>query len=214
MFPAGPMFNSAARHDSFPPERAPARDRCRHQRVKVSVMGRYMLSNRQEFPCQSIDMSPGGMTVAAPVRGAIGERVICYLDGLGRVEGTITRHIEAGFAMALAMSVNKRDKLADQLTWLANRARLGLPEDRRHERIEPRKRTNTLRLADGREYQIRIIDVSLSGIAINTDYKPPLNELVTVGNTRGRVIRHFDNGIAIEFSRLLSPGRFDESIEI
>lgn len=193
--------------------RATARDRRRHQRVKVSLMGRYMLANRQEFPCQTIDMSPGGLSVAGPVRGAIGEKVIVYIDVLGRVEGQIARHIEDGFAISLNMSVNKRDKIADQLTWLANRAKLGLPEDRRHERIEPRKRTNMLKLRDGREYQVRIIDVSLSGVAVRTDYKPPLNEPVTIGNTPGRVIRHFDGGIAIEFSRLLAAEKFDESIE-
>lgn len=208
------MITRTAAYDSFPVSRAPARDRRRHQRVKVSVMGRYMLANRQEFPCQTIDMSVGGVSVAAPVRGAIGERVIIYLDGLGRVEGLIARHIEDGFTLALSMSVNKRDKLADQLTWLANRARLGLPEDRRHERIEPRKRASTMKLPDGREYQVRLIDISLSGVALQTDFKPPLNELVMVGNTRGRVIRHFDNGVAIEFARLLSPSNFDESIEI
>lgn len=208
------MFTRTAVNQSFPASRAPARDRRRHQRVKVSIMGRYMLANRQEFPCQTIDMSVGGLSMAAPVRGAIGERVIIYLDGLGRVEGLISRHIEDGFSMALSMSVNKRDKLADQLTWLANRARLGLPEDRRHERIEPRKRANSMKLADGREYQVRLIDISLSGVAIHSDFKPPLNELVTIGNTRGRVIRHFDNGVAIEFTRLLSPSNFDESIEI
>ncbi len=208
------MLKFAHSNATNPASRAPARDRRRHQRVAVSVMGRYMLSNRQEFPCQSIDMSPGGLALAAPVRGAIGERVIVYLDVLGRVEGTITRHIEDGFAIALNMSVNKRDKIADQLTWLANRAKLGLPEDRRHERIEPRKRSNILRLRDGREYLVRLVDISLSGVALNTDIKPPLGELVTIGNTPGRVIRHFEGGVAIEFSRLLSPDRFDEAVEL
>ena len=40
--------------------------------------------------------------------------------------------------MTIAATPRKRDKLAAQLTWLANRSTLGLPEDRRHDRIVPR----------------------------------------------------------------------------
>ena len=38
----------------------------RFQRVRVNLLGRYMLADRREFPCQVIDMSPGGMAVVAP----------------------------------------------------------------------------------------------------------------------------------------------------
>ena len=31
----------------------------RFQRVKVSLLGRYMLADRREFPCQVLEMSPG-----------------------------------------------------------------------------------------------------------------------------------------------------------
>ncbi len=62
----------------------------RFQRVKVSVLGRYMLADRREFPCQVLDMSPGGMAIIGPVSGKAGERVVAYIDHVGRLEGTIT----------------------------------------------------------------------------------------------------------------------------
>ena len=34
----------------------------RFQRVRVNLLGRYMLADRREFPCQVLDMSPGGMS--------------------------------------------------------------------------------------------------------------------------------------------------------
>src|SRR4029079_9430480 len=89
-----------------------AEERRRFQRVKVNLLGRYMLEDRREFPCQVINMSPGGMAVAAPVVGAPGERVIAYVDHLGRLEGKIARMIDNGFAMTIASSSRKRDKLA------------------------------------------------------------------------------------------------------
>src|SRR3977135_3235653 len=114
-------------------------ERRRFQRVHVDLLGRYMLADRREFPCQVMNMSPGGMALIAPVAGEPGERVIAYVDHLGRLEGTIERLLQNGFAMTISATPRKRDKLAAQLTWLANRNILGLPEDRRHGRIMPRK---------------------------------------------------------------------------
>src|SRR5438105_1912308 len=124
-------------------------ERRRHQRVGVNLLGRFMLSDRREFPCQVVNMSPGGMAVIAPVTGQPGERVIAYVDHLGRLEGVIARQFQNGFAMTIGATARKRDKLAAQLTWLANRSTLGLPEDRRHGRIVPRNPNARLVLANG-----------------------------------------------------------------
>src|SRR5688500_15713552 len=44
-------------------------ERRRHQRVRVDVLGRLMLENRQEYPCRIINMSPGGAAVMAEAPG-------------------------------------------------------------------------------------------------------------------------------------------------
>ena len=141
-------------------------DRRRFQRVKVNLLGRYMLADRREFPCQVVNMSPGGMALIAPVAGEPGERVIAYVDHLGRLEGNIARMFQNGFAMTIAATARKRDKLAAQLTWLANRHILGLPEDRRHGRIVPRNPIGRLIMPNGVNLTCRIIDVSQSGAGI------------------------------------------------
>src|SRR5512134_1193725 len=96
-------------------------ERRRHQRVRVNLLGRYMLADRREFPCQVTDMSPGGMALIAPVAGQPGERVPAYVDPLGRLEGVLASLFQNGFAMTVVATKLKRDKLAAQLTWLANR---------------------------------------------------------------------------------------------
>ncbi|MDJ1159392.1 PilZ domain-containing protein [Chelatococcus sp. SYSU_G07232] len=200
------------RHNQVPSARP--LERRRHARVKVALLGRYMLSNRQEYPCQTIDMSPGGVSLIAPMRGEIGERVIVYLEHIGRIEGEIVRHIENGFAMTIAAPLRKRDKLANQLTWLANRHALGLPEDRRHERIVPRKAIALLRLPDGSEHAVRIIDVSLSGAALSSTLRPTIGTAVVVGRTPAKVVRRFEGGIAVEFQTPLTDDEFSEAIEL
>src|SRR4029079_5551513 len=71
-----------------------AQDRRRFQRVRISLLGRYMLADRREFPCQVVNRSPGGMALIAPVGGEIGDRVIAYVDHLGRLEGKIARQLQ------------------------------------------------------------------------------------------------------------------------
>jgi hypothetical protein len=172
----------------------------RFQRVKVSVLGRYMLADRREFPCQVLEMSPGDACVIAPVSGVAGERVIAYLDLIGRVEGTIIDSIDGGFVMDVSASPRKRDKMAAQLTWLANKDILNLPEDRRHERVVPDNRHSTVVLDDGRRYNCKIIDISLSGAAIELGVRPAMGTPVTLGRMRARVVRHFQDGVAVEFT--------------
>ncbi|HWX58870.1 PilZ domain-containing protein, partial [Bradyrhizobium sp.] len=46
-------------------------ERRRFQRVKVHLLGRYMLPDRREFPCQIINMSPGGLALLAPGIGNV-----------------------------------------------------------------------------------------------------------------------------------------------
>lgn len=172
----------------------------RFQRVRVSILGRYMLADRREFPCQVLSMSPGDAVVIAPVAGIVGERIIAYLDHLGRIEGTILHQVDGGFVMDIAASPRKRDKMAAQLTWLANKDLLNLPEDRRHERVVPDIRHSTVVLDDGRRYNCKIIDISLSGAAIELDVRPAMGTPITLGRMRARVIRHFQNGVAVEFA--------------
>ncbi len=171
-----------------------------------------MLSDRREYPCQVQDMSPGGMALVAPVAGKAGERVVAYIDHLGRLEGTIVRVYPNGFAMTIAATARKRDKLAAQLTWLANRHILGLPEDRRHERIIPRNPRTTMVMPNGISVTCRIIDMSLSGAAIVSETKPPIGALIWLGKTQARVVRVNDEGFAAEFTRLQHPDFLEENV--
>jgi hypothetical protein len=187
-------------------------ERRRFQRVQVDLLGRYMLADRREFPCQVVNMSPGGMALVAPVAGTPGERVIAYVDHVGRLEGIIARHFPNGFAMTIAATARKRDKLAAQLTWLANRGILGLPEDRRHGRIIPRNPMARLILANGVNLSCRVIDISQSGAAVRSDQRPDIGALITIGKTPSRVVRHIEEGFAVEFIRLQHPDFLEENI--
>ncbi|HXG77831.1 MAG TPA: PilZ domain-containing protein [Methyloceanibacter sp.] len=180
-------------------------DRRRHKRVPVKIFGRFMREDKQEYSCQVINMSAGGMAMLAPVACNVGERVVAYLDNLGRIEAIVVRNFERGFAARILATLYKRERIANLLTWLINQERLGLSEERKHERIVPRINASKLILPDGTVHNCRVIDVSLSGASIACPVKPDIGTMVILGRMRGRVVRHHDQGLALQFVELQDP---------
>ena len=154
---------------------------------------------------------PGGEHVAGwhgaagAGRGQPGERIIAYVDHLGRLEGHIARFFENGFAMTISATTRKRDKLAAQLTWLANRHILNLPEDRRHGRIQPRNPMARFVMPNGVNVTCRVIDMSQSGAGIATKERPPIGTIISLGKVQGRVVRHLEDGFAMSSRGCSTP---------
>jgi len=111
--------------------------------------------------------------------------------------------------MIISATLRKRDKLASQLTWLANRQILNLPQDRRHDGFTPRKTVARLVLPNGTNVACRVIDLSQCRHRCN---RPGVGVVVTVGKTQGRVIRHIEDGFAIEFMRLQHPDFVEDNV--
>jgi hypothetical protein len=177
-------------------------DRRKHRRVPVQIFGRFMREDKQDYPCHVLNMSAGGMTLLSPVLCKPGERIVTYLENFGRIEGVVVRPIEGGFAVSIVASLRKREKIANLLTWLINRDSLGLAEDRHHERLVPRGASSKLILPNGEVFDCRVIDVSLSGASIASEVRPRIGTEVVLGRMRGRVVRHHEHGVAIQFAEL------------
>ena len=183
-----------------------------YQRVSVQVHGRFMREDRTEHSCDILDMSPGDASFRSQAVCAPGERVIAYLDHMGRIEGRVTRATTDGFAAEIVASERKREKLAAQLTWLVNRHELNLPEDRRHNRAANQAvAASIIELEDGRKYPCRIIDLSLSGAAVSIAVKPPIGTAMRLGIKQGRIVRHFEDGVAVEFLTLQTHESLNEA---
>ena len=171
-------------------------------RVSLNVLGRFMLADHTEHNCTVYQMSPGDVSVQCKRSGNVGERVILYIDHIGRVDGKIARVFSGGFAVDFKASRQKQDRLAAKLTWLANRHELSLPEDRRHDRIVPHNPVVNVTLEDLRVYKGRISDMSLSGCALDMDVRPAIGTRALIGKMSAQVVRHSHEGIAAEFSNV------------
>jgi hypothetical protein len=179
-------------------------DRRRHKRIVVELLGRFMRENKQEHPCKLIDISAGGAAIKplSPVPIGLGERVVAFFDHVGGIEGTVARTLEGGFALKLSATRHKQEKLAAQLTWLANRAELTGADERRHERIATNSGRQKLQLAEGIVLECQVLDISVSGASIgDTPARPEIGTEVTLGNNnlRARVVRHHAQGFGVQF---------------
>jgi hypothetical protein len=180
-------------------------DRRRHKRIAVTLPGRFMRENKEEHPCKLVDISAGGAAVTSPVAVAIGERIVAYFDHVGGIEGEVVRELEGGFAFKIHATSHKREKLAAQLTWLANRSELDDEASRRHDRIAPKVGESTLQLAEGIALTCRVLDISISGASIATPARPDIGTEVVLGKLRARVVRHHPQGFGVQFIDIQNP---------
>jgi hypothetical protein len=183
----------------------PATDKRRHKRVAITLLGRFMRANRHEYPCRLNDISVGGAAINSPVTVDEGERIVVYFDHIGGLEGSVVRVFEGGFAMQFRTTARKREKLAAQLTWLLNRDVLSGITERRHERGSAADQNKTVVLDTGETLDCEVVDVSISGASLRMDMRPPIGSSLMLGRMRGRVMRHHDHGIGVQFVDIQEP---------
>jgi len=194
------MLRSSAPSQPLGPEGSEHKgpDRRRYPRFALSLPGRFMRPDKLDYSCRLKDISVGGAAFITSTQPAVGEKVIVYLMHLGGLEGPVVRRTSDGFAMTLTATQRKRDSLAARIQLLMSRADLAETD----ERISPRTPSTghaTLMLADGTVLECAMLDVSGSGVSIVTPIKPPVGSEVILSNQRAVVVRHHDEGIAVEF---------------
>ncbi|HUJ45909.1 MAG TPA: PilZ domain-containing protein [Rhizomicrobium sp.] len=181
-------------------------DRRRYRRVQVDLKGRlFVPSEERDAPCAISDMSPGGAQISCEEMTPLAETpVVVYIDGFGRFEGVAVRSprgegLEGKFGVKFNCTALKRERIAEQLTVYLNKGVLDTASAlRRHERTPTRGLAKFTR-ASGDVINCEVVDLSLSGVSLGTIVRPPIGERVIVGQMIGRVVRHHETGIGIEF---------------
>jgi len=189
-------------------ERA-SKERRRFRRVAINVTGRlYVPATEEEAMCTVQDISPGDVALRCDLKEEPTGRAVIYLDNLGRFEGPIIRSANGGFVMTFSCSLQKREKLADQLTLEVNRHLLGDSDLRRYDRVEAVSGSYThFTRSTGEQVRCEVLDLSLTGVSVRTEHRPPVGEHILIGHRAGRVARHHANGMGIEFLGLsFMPG--------
>jgi hypothetical protein len=193
---------------TLPPDRAealPADDRRQSNRYSLTLLGRFMRETKQEYPCKLIDISLAGASMMSPVSVDRGERIVAYFDHIGALEGNVVRRYDGGFAMTLAVTPQRREKLSQRLDELVERGSAPPASERRQELRRSANDKSALTLVDGSTHECRILDVSLTGASLETTARPAVSALVTLGKQRARCVRHTQDGIAVTFLDVEAP---------
>lgn len=174
-------------------------DRRRFRRVRVDLPGKlFVPATAEEFACTVVDLSPGGASVASEVALAVETVVVLYVNSFGRFEGTVARLDGAQLGLRFASTALKRERTAEQLTLFLNKTLLDESELRRDDRTPTKGLTRFVRY-DGQVVPCEVLDLSVSGISVKTDLRPPVGEFVLIGQLAGRIARHHEQGLGIEF---------------
>lgn len=180
-------------------------ERRRYPRVPVSVKGRFLAPDGSEHACSIRDMSLSGIALVSDIDVPLGSHLIIYLDDFGRFEGPVVRTYDGGFAIETALTGPRRDRVAERLAIYAKGGEKAAAETRRvFPRYSPEEagieEGSMLTLSDGRTAPCRIVDMSLGGANVATELRAPIGMNVSIGRMKGRIVRHTDEGVAIEFT--------------
>jgi hypothetical protein len=175
--------------------------------VNIVCEGSYVLhrwydpqGKLRTLACRTTRVSPFRMIVHVPVVGRVGDRITSYFGEFGEFEGSVSDTRHGRILLELEMTPEKREWMADKLTWLEKRQRdPSILDAREDARYIPQDPHTTLTLADGSVHNCFIIDVSPSGVAVSAEVQPPLGMPLAIGSCVGRVVRMFPTGFAIRF---------------
>ena len=175
--------------------------------VNVVVGGTYTLhrwydptGKLRTLDCRATRVSPFRMIVDVPVVGRVGDRLTSYFSEFGEFDGNISDTKQGTILLELEMSPEKREWMADKLTWLEKKQKDPTVLDERQDpRFIPQVGQTTLTLADGVVHSCAVIDVSAGGVAVASELQPSVGTPLAIGSCVGRVVRTFGNGFAVRF---------------
>jgi hypothetical protein len=165
----------------------------------LRLRGRYMLADRTEYGCETLAVEVDGIELQAESGGKIGERVIAYIDELGRVEGRIVAFEPGRLRITPTITAAKHERFLRKITWLHEREAGRASELRRHERIEPETKTQfEILLSDGR-FAAQVIDYSQSGVALQTTAPLKIGDTLNFNGAKARIVRSGPGFLAAQF---------------
>ncbi len=181
-----------------------ARNKRRYIRHAVDLRVRFLTAAGEEDEGRVRGISVGGAAIECLNCPDIGVPVVLYIDRVGRLEGMVVRHLShelaeqaLGFAVQFHASPARTERIVEKLMVLINEDPQPEGERRLTQRAQPQDRPAVLTLPDGRTVSCRVIDMSLTGVSVESDERPSVGSTVAIGRTKGRVVRHHDRGFAI-----------------
>lgn len=174
-------------------------NRREYGRAITALAGKLFLpAESSTTDCSVTNLSASGAGLKCDDAPPLDSFVILYIDGFGRYEAVTTRYVDSVLGVRFVCRDAKRKRLIQMLEVYLSEGVQAVTRFRRHTRI-PSASVGYLIRADGEHAACDVLDISLQGISLRTQVRPPIGELVNLGKTYGRVVRHHPEGIGVEY---------------
>jgi hypothetical protein len=172
-------------------------DQRAHPRVPLVLPATLILpSSSQELACLVTDISGGGAGLQYPdVAPGPDQMAQLSLEEFGTFEGVTVRDRGDTRGLRFLQGEAERNHLQIKLTLYVEE---GLADTSRDGRWPTEARLSLTRTNGIRE-RCGVIHISLQGVSLVTEQRPPLDELVKLGRMYGRVAHHLPDGITVRF---------------
>jgi len=176
-------------------------DKRKYERIKLFLPGQlFNPLNQQSTGCKVLNLSAGGAALQCDVQFPAGLTLILYIESFGRFEGKAIVHGNGQLALEFAIGKSKRARLADMIKSFAADGVAGVTQLRHNSRV-PTLIGGSITRQNGEHVSCDVLDISLDGVSLRTKIRPPIGEVVSLGRTSGRVVRHHPDGIAVQYVR-------------
>lgn len=161
------------------------------------------------YRCRASRVSMTAARMLSITKPEAGDEVIISLAAFNPLKGTVATIFPDGFSLDLGgIAIDDMIELA---IYAREAGMVQEDEERAHFRVIPKQKLARVDMLDDRHTFSRIIDVSRSGIAIETRLLC-INEAVEVGGRSGRVVRIWGHGAAIQFDKIIEADLFTDQI--
>jgi len=176
-------------------------NRRKFERIQTDLVGHlFNPADWKTIDCQILNLGGGGALIACDCAVPAETPLVLYVEHFGRFTGTIVHRSSSLFGLQFSVGEAKRGRLQEMLASYAEHGLSGLSNLRKTPRFLSDGSVTLVRQS-GRTIACDVMDISLDGVSLRTVIQPPIGELVRVGKTFGRVVRHHEEGIALRFVR-------------
>jgi len=174
------------------------------ERLQTTLFGTLFLPpDNVAHQCTVLDISPGGARVTCSRSQSLETCVVLYVEGFGRFNAFVIRSEEGELGLFFVCRDEKRLHILDKLAQYVEAGTISPTRLRRDERTQANAFGHFTR-RDGYLIPCVILDISLHGMSLRSLTRPPVGEIVNLGGTFGRVTRHHDQGVAIQFVKVVA----------
>lgn len=174
-------------------------ERQQFERVEVFLSGQlFDPESEMEWGCKVRNLSAEGAAIEIDWMFQFAHRLVLYIDEFGRFEVVAIGQQNGELAMQFVIGAVKRQRLSEMIDAFTVEGLAGVTQLRKHARVSSNVNREIVR-EDGERLPCQVVDISIEGASLRTQMRPLIGETVVLGQSRGRVVRHHQDGIAIQY---------------